>query len=50
MIATNETKEFLPIPLWPFSAFMALCSFVLFFQLVILAGSSIRQMTSRGGR
>ena len=50
MIATTETKEFLPIPLWPFSAFMAFCSFVLFFQLLIFAGSSIRQITSKGGR
>ena len=50
MITTNETKEFLPVPLWPFSAFMALCSFVLSFQLIIFLRGSLRQIASKGGR
>lgn len=50
MIATHETKEFLPVPLWPFSAFMGFCSFILFFQLMVLLIHSFTQLSSKGGR
>jgi TRAP-type C4-dicarboxylate transport system permease small subunit len=44
MIRLNETGAILMIPLWPFSAFMAFCSFLLFLRLAISTGPSVRAL------
>jgi TRAP-type C4-dicarboxylate transport system permease small subunit len=48
MMTTHETPEFLPVPLWPFSAFMAFCSFLLFIQLFVTLVRSISILQSKG--
>ena len=44
MIRLNETGMILLIPLWPFAAFMALCSFLLFLRLAISTGPHVRAL------
>lgn len=50
MYATNETPEFLPVPLWPFSAFMAVCSFLLCTQLLISLLNALSKILSTEDR
>lgn len=46
MIRLNETGMILLIPLWPFAAFMALCSLLLFLRLAICTGPHVRALLS----
>jgi TRAP-type C4-dicarboxylate transport system permease small subunit len=46
MIRLNETGAILMIPLWPFAAFMAFCSFLLFLRLAISTGPHLRALLS----
>jgi TRAP-type C4-dicarboxylate transport system permease small subunit len=46
MIRLNETGMILLIPLWPFAAFMALCSLLLFLRLAISTGPHVRALLS----
>ena len=46
MIRLNETGMILMIPLWPFAAFMALCSLLLFLRLAISTGPHVQAFLS----
>ncbi len=46
MIRLNEAGVMLAIPLWPFTAFMAVCSLLLFLELAILMAGCVKGLIS----
>jgi TRAP-type C4-dicarboxylate transport system permease small subunit len=46
MIRLNEAGVMLAVPLWPFTAFMALCSSLLFLELSILMAGHVKRVIS----
>jgi len=48
MIRLNEAGVMLAIPLWPFTAFMAFCSLLLFLELSILMAGHVKGLVSGG--